>query len=365
VRCLHRFLGLDDRFVGLNDGDAPPTSASGRIIDRRPPPKQGNAMRPDNEFNSQSPDRRIDRVLPPLSALRAFEAAARHRNFTMAAQELNVTPSAVSHQMRQLERWLGVALFFRKSRPLRLTDAGQAYFEGVGASFDALAQLTRAIATARRPTALTVSTMDSFAAAWLVPRLPRFRAEHPKIDVRVSTCDRFVDFAREDVDLAIRYGDGGWTGCFRELLFEDILLPVCSPALAQGPPPLLNPADLRRHTLLHDAASFGWVDWLAQEGVARLLDPQRGMSFSHTYLMLQAAIGGQGVGLASAPLVQDAISEGLLAVPPLTPGRGKGAYYLVMPEEAVDQPKTAAFLTWLRAERDRQPAHPVKTPTRR
>lgn len=310
----------------------------------------------DNERNSHSADRRIDRVLPPLSALRAFEAAARHRNFTLAAQELNVTPSAVSHQMRQLERWLGIGLFFRKSRPLRLTDAGQAYFEGVGASFDALSQLTRDVVARKRPTTLTVSTMDSFAAAWLVPRLPRFRAAQPDIDVRVSTCDRFVDFAREDVDVAIRYGVGDWPGCTRELLFEDTLVPVCAPSVADGPPPLRRPADLHRHTLLHDAASFGWAEWLAQENLTGLLDPTRGLSFSHTYLMLQAALGGQGVGLVSLPLVQDAIDEGLLVVPPLSPGRGKGAYHLVMPQEATSQPKIAAFHAWLRAERDAQSA---------
>jgi LysR family glycine cleavage system transcriptional activator len=320
-------------------------------------------MCPDFESHSQSTDRRIDRVLPPLSALRAFEAAARHRNFTLAAQELNVTPSAVSHQMRQLERWLGVGLFVRKSRPLRLTDAGRAYFDGVGASFDELSRLTRAIVAAQRPTTLTVSTMDSFASAWLVPRLPRFRARHPEIDVRVSTCDRFVDFGREDVDLAIRYGDGAWPGSFCELLFEDTLLPVCSPAIAHGPQPLRSAADLRHHTLLHDAASFGWADWLAQEAAANLVDCSRGLSFSHTYLMLQAAIGGQGVGLASAPLVQDALVEGLLVVPPLTPGKGKGAYYLVVPEAALNEPKATAFLAWLRSERDRQtPGAPADAP---
>jgi LysR family transcriptional regulator, glycine cleavage system transcriptional activator len=204
------------------------------------------------------------RQLPPLSALRAFEAAARHGSFVRAAAELNVTPSAISHQLRCLEARLDIRLFHRGAKPPKLTEPGRAYFRSVERAFDLLALATDETIAAGERSFLTVATMDSFAATWLVPRLHRFRQAHPALEVRMLLDDRMVDFAQDTVDVAIRYGRGRWPGTEAELLFEDEVFPVCCPALMTGRNPLAEPENLGFHTLLHDSTRIGWARWLEE-----------------------------------------------------------------------------------------------------
>ena len=190
--------------------------------------------------------------LPSLDALRVFEAAARNLSFTQAADELHVTQAAVSQRIRSLEESLGVPLFRRLNRALLLSDDGQALYQPVR---DALDQMMGAVESLRAGDAtgvLTVTTMDSFAATWLVPRLKRFRDAHPEIDVRISTSDTLLDLTREDMDMGVRYGRADWPQLDVVRLMTEEVFPVCGPALLERGPPLEKPADLARHTLLHD-----------------------------------------------------------------------------------------------------------------
>lgn len=289
------------------------------------------------------------RRLPPLNALRAFEAAARHLHVTRAAEELNVTQAAVSHQVRALEDWLGVRLFQRAGRGLRLTEAGATYLVVLRDAFDRIAAATAALTRGRGPDRLTVSSTDSFAAIWLVPRLRRFRAAHPDIEVRVMPSDEMVDFDRDDVDIAVRYGRGVWPGVKSRLLFAEELFPVCSPALVDGPHPLRVPDDIRHHVLLHDVLAIDWDVWLKAAGVTGV-DSTRGPFFSHSHLALQAARSGEGIALGNRHLVEPDLAAGTLVKPFELSLETGYAYYAVAPEATWDTPKVAAFRDWLAAE---------------
>ncbi|MFQ5955784.1 MAG: transcriptional regulator GcvA [Kiloniellales bacterium] len=295
------------------------------------------------------------RRLPPLNALRAFEAAARHLSFTRAAQELNVTQAAVSHQVKALEARLGIALFRRLNRALMLTEAGQAYLPAVRDAFDAIAEATRHLEAHRTGGVLTVTTLISFAAKWLVPRLGRFRAGHPDLDVRLTTSDQLVDFSRDDVDLGIRYGRGQYPGLHAVRFLTEDIFPVCSPALLAGDSPLASPADLRHHTLLHDDMREDWRMWLLAAGVDGL-DPTRGPAFSHSNLVIQAAVEGQGVTLGRGALVAEDLAAGRLVKPFAISLPAEFAYYIVAPEATAGQPKIVAFRDWLLEEARRDAA---------
>jgi LysR family glycine cleavage system transcriptional activator len=294
------------------------------------------------------------RNLPPLNSLRAFEAAARHLSFTKAAEELHVTPAAISHQIKALEELLGVPLFRRLTRALRLTQAGQAALPPLRDGFDKLADAVDLLRAHEESGAITVSLDPSFAAKWLVPRLDRFRAVHPDLDVRLDATEKLVDFQRDNVDLAIRYGGGNYPGLEAERLLSEEIFPVCSPKLLKGPEPLAQPGDLRRHTLIHlewdseDVTAPNWRMWLLAAGIHDI-DFTRGPVFSMTSLALQAAIEGQGVALASSFLVADDLAAGRLVAPfdlsvcdPLD-----FAYHIVVPKRTADLPKVVAFKTWL------------------
>ncbi len=286
--------------------------------------------------------------LPPLKAIQYFEAAARHLSLTRASAELNVTHSAVSHQVKALEEWLGVRLFKRVNRAVVLTDAGQAYVRPVRQAFERLGEASRLLRARETGGALTVSVMPSFAAKWLVPRLSRFRALHPDIDVRISASPTLVNFDREDVDVAIRYGRGHWPGLRTDLLLQEALYPVCSPKLLEGPLPLRAPEDLRHHPLLQDSdwnIDF-WQIWLDKAGVGTM-SQLPGMSFNYSNLMLQAAIDGLGVALTHAALAEDDLAAGRLVKPFAIEIRTDYSYYLVAPESAADRPKVEAFRHWL------------------
>lgn len=286
--------------------------------------------------------------LPPLNAVRYFEAAARHLSFTKAAQELHVTHSAISHQIKALEEWLGLPLFRRLNRTIVLTEAGQAYVRPVREALEKLGDATRALRVRDQAGALTVSTMSSFAAKWLVPRLGGFRRLHPEIDVRISTTARLVDFAREDVDVAVRVGRGNWPGLRIDRLMRENLFPVCSPKLLRGSPPLKQPADLLRQSLLHDFdwSEDLWARWLKIAGIdAGNLKPA--LTFNQSDLMIQAAIDGLGVALTQEALVRDDLASGRLVKPFDIDMPSDWAYYVVAPEAAADRPKVAAFRDWL------------------
>jgi len=294
------------------------------------------------------------RNLPPLNSLRAFEAAARHLSFTKAAEELHVTPAAISHQIKALEEQLGVPLFRRLTRALRLTQAGQAALPPMRDGFDKLADAVDLLRAHEDSGAVTVSLDPSFAAKWLVPRLDRFRAAHPELDVRLDATDKLADFERDNVDLAIRYGSGNYPGLVVERLLSEEIFPVCSPKLLAGPVPLAQPGDLRNHTLIHlewnteTVTAPNWRMWLLAAGIHDV-DFTRGPVFSMTTLALQAAIEGLGVALASSFLVADDLAAGRLVMPfdlsvcdPLD-----FAYHVVVPKRTADLPKVAAFKTWL------------------
>jgi LysR family glycine cleavage system transcriptional activator len=301
------------------------------------------------------------RKLPPLNALRAFEAAARHLSFTRAANELNVTQAAISHQVKALEARLGVVLFRRLNRALSLTAAGEGYLPAVRDAFDAIAAATDRLYADEAGGRLTVTTIHSFAGAWLLPRLLQFHVVHPEIDVLLDAADEVVDLARGQVDLAIRYGNGNWPGLRAEQWMTEDIFPVCSPDLVGGPVPLRTPADLRHQTLLHDDMRVNWRVWLDAAGVEGV-DAETGPGFTDSRLVLQAAIGGHGVALARSLLVADDLAAGRLVRPFEVALPAGYAYYIVTAPEDWDRPKVRAFREWLEAEKAGvAPAAPAAT----
>jgi len=293
----------------------------------------------------------MTRPLPPLNALRAFESAARHLSFTKAAVELNVTPAAVGHQVKALEELLEVPLFRRLTRALRLTDAGQAALPTISLGFDKLAQGVEQMRAHCESGVLTISVSPSFGAMWLVPRLERFRIRHPDIEIRLDGTDRLVDVARDEVDVALRYGPGGYDGVQVDWLFKQVNTPVCSPALLRGKHPLRQPEDLRHHTLLHvewKEAEATWRMWLLAAGLHDIV-PTRGPRFTMESMAVQAALDGHGVALIGDILVADHLAAGRL-VRPFDPSLStplKFSYYLLSAKDSAAQPKVAAFRDWL------------------
>jgi LysR family glycine cleavage system transcriptional activator len=286
--------------------------------------------------------------LPSLNGLRAFEAAARHLSFTRAAAELNVTQTAISHQIRRLEQQLGLRLFIRGRRGLVLTREAQQYLPAVRAAFADLRLATDRLLRADRKAVLTVSCLPSLAAKWLVPRLASFQEAHPDLEVRIATATRLVDFRREEVDLAIRYGRGIWPGLRADRLMAENVFPVCSPALLTGERPLQQPADLARHTLLHvNLYRDEWLLWLTAAGLPTQLATRPGLTFDLGLMALQAAIDGLGVALGRTPFVEADIAAGRLVVPFDRVLPSAAGFYVVTPEQTADTPKIAQFRDWL------------------
>jgi LysR family glycine cleavage system transcriptional activator len=290
------------------------------------------------------------RRLPPLNTLRVFESGARRLSFTRAAEELHVTQAAVSHQIKALEDWLGTPLFLRLNRGLKLTPAAERYLRDVTAALDLISTATSQLMRPDDRRILSVATLDSFASMWLLPRLKDFRLQHPDIDLRIWSVDREVDvFERGDVDLEIRYGDGNWPELSAIKLLDEEIFPVCSPAVAAGPPRLLSPADLKDQTLLHDIMVTDWNAWLDAAEVADI-DSERGPGFNHSSLVIQAAIDGQGVALGRSVLVADALARGQLVRPFAVSIPCAYSYYLVGTEPLTEDPVAAAFGAWIRAQ---------------
>jgi LysR family glycine cleavage system transcriptional activator len=303
------------------------------------------------------------RRLPPLNALRAFEASARHLSFPKAADELAVTPAAVSHQVKALEDLLGVTLFRRTKRALLLTDEAQAVLPGIRDGFERLLAAVEQLGAVGKTGVLTVSLAPSFAVKWLLPRLDRFQAAHPEIDVRVAASMELVDFSVGDVDIAIRDGAGAYHDLIVERLVSDTVYPVCSPDLLKGPHALTSPDRLRHHVLLHDDSPDedetcpNWQMWLKAAGVAGI-DAARGPRFNQSSLVLEAAILGRGVALAKSTLADADVAAGRLVRPFDVSVPVNFAYYVVYPETKAALPKVRLFHDWLRreAEADRAKA---------
>jgi LysR family glycine cleavage system transcriptional activator len=309
-------------------------------------------------------------TLPPFNALRAFEAAARHLSFSRAAAELNVTPSALSHQVKGLEDFLGLQLFHRRPRGIELTDAGRLLFPGLAAGFAQIRQAVAGLAQLSQDRVLVVSAPPGFTAKWLAPRLYRFLKANPEIDARITASLQMVDFAAAGVDAAIRNlstSRPADPAHYLERLADARLLPVCSPRLLEQVDGLRDPGDLVRTTLIHDDSLVGradlpdWSDWLAAAGVTGV-DVKRGLRFDSADHALEATVEGAGVLLAHKLLAHDDLKTGRLVAPfdlELPTGR---AFYFVCPKGNESRPKVRAFHDWLIDEFKRlEPMEPRST----
>ena len=304
-----------------------------------------------------------NRRLPPLNAVRAFEAAARTGGFQVAGAELNVSANAVGRLVKVLEDLLGVTLFKRLSRGVVLTEAGARYLARVEALLDELAEATADLERSDAKTILTVSAGPSIIARWLIPRLGRLVERHD-IDVRVVASPSVIDFAHDEVDVAIRHGCGTYEGLRSDLLLREEFFPVCSPSLLARGPRLREPADLSQHVLLHQQNApwidrhahtydpFGWADWLAAIGITGIIG-QRDLYFSFSHMVLQAAAEGLGIALANSAYLADDLASGRL-IRPFGDLRVRGArgFFIVCPQAAADCKKVAAFRNWALAEAD-------------
>ena len=288
--------------------------------------------------------------LPSLAALRVFEAAARHLSFTNAAAELCVTTSAVSRQIRALEDELGRPLFERHPRGLALTKDGAVYLAQVAEALRRLDDASAAFRGAGARRTLRLSVLASFAGNWLVPRLPAFERAHPDVDVAMEATTRYADFARDPVDLAIRFGTGPWDGVESEPLFPLEFYPVCRPELVDGDPPLRTPADLARHTWLEEVhVPQAWPLWLVAAGVAGI-EPVRRHTYDHAQLMIDAAMAGQGVALTSDVIAERQLRERRLVKPFAITATAPWTYHLVMRPDGRADPAIAAFRDWILGE---------------
>ena len=288
------------------------------------------------------------RRLPPLNALKAFEAAARSESLTRAAEELCVTQGAVSQQVKALEATLGIMLFTRERRRLVITEAGREYLAVVRDALDRIAVGTDRLLQRQTSGVLTLSTSPDFAAKWLVPRLGRIAETQPDIDLRVSATMHHADFAREDVDLAVRHGDGNWPGLDVARLCTEQLSPVCSPKLVSGRQRIRKATDVLRFPLLRLEDSKTWSRWFDAAGIS---DPvPRGPVLNRASMLIDAAVDGQGVALARTALAAFDLIGGRLVRPVDVSLRMSKTYWIVCPKATSALPKIAAFRAWLLAE---------------
>lgn len=291
------------------------------------------------------------RRLPPLSALRAFEAAARRLSFKRAADELNVTATAISHQIRLLEEWLGVRLFERETRKVDLTASGRLLFPAIRDGLDGFERAVQLVQRQRAANIATLSSTVAFVAKRLAPRAGSFRAAHPDWTLRLDASNAVVDLD-SDADVAIRYGGGHYPGLTVEPLFQDRFAPVCSPHLR-----LSSLKDLRHAPLIHfewgagvrqDPRAAVWGHWLERAGAGDI-DVSAGLSFTDEIHAIQATVAGQGVGLLSLTLVAEELASGVL-VQPFELSLESFRYDLVYSPRAAERPATRLVREWVRAE---------------
>jgi len=287
--------------------------------------------------------------LPALNNLKAFEAAARHESFTRAAEELCVTQGAVSQQVKALETGLGIKLFNRERQRLIITEAGRDYLTIVRDALDRIAVGTERLLQRQNAGVLTVSTSPDFAAKWLVHRLGHFAEAHSEIDLRVSATLHHVDFAREEVDMAVRHGDGNWPGLDPVQLSAEYLFAICSPKLLSGRRKLDKPADILKFPLIHLDNRTDWTKWLRAVGVDEG-DVTHGPVLNRASMVIDAAINGQGVALARTTLAAWDLINGRLVRPfpdslPLSK-----TYWIISPKATSSLPKIVTFRSWLLVE---------------
>jgi LysR family glycine cleavage system transcriptional activator len=291
-------------------------------------------------------------LLPPLNSLRAFESAGRLLSFSKSADELNVTPGAISQQIRGLEDFLEIKLFKRRNRSIILTDSGQIFLPLLSDGFSSITEAVDAVRRSQKDGPLTISAAPSFTAKWLIPRLCKFQALHSEIDVRIDATSRLVDFVREDIDIGIRFGTGEFEGLDSIYLFSFDLIVVCSPNLMHEGKGLHDLDDIRHHTLLLsddsdlDPSWPDWAMWLATAGVEGV-DPTRGIYFSQGEMVIEAAIAGQGVALVASVMAADAIESGLLVQPFETRLPVRLSFHLITTMQKSRDPKICAFRQWV------------------
>jgi len=289
------------------------------------------------------------RRLPPLNALRAFESAARSESFTRAAEELCVTQAAVSQQVKALEATLGIKLFNRERQRLVITSAGREYLAVIRDALDRIAVGTERVVQRQSSGKLTVSTSPDFAAKWLVYRLSRFAEAYPGIELRVFATMQHVDFVREEIDLAVRHGDGTWVGLDAARLCSERLFPVCSSKLVSGRNRLVKPSDIIRFPILHLEDSKAWSRWFDAAGVTDA-DVSHGPVFNRASMLIDAAVDGQGVALARTTLAAWDLINGRLVRPFAISLRVSNAYWIVCPKATTTLPKIVTVRDWLLAE---------------
>jgi LysR family glycine cleavage system transcriptional activator len=286
------------------------------------------------------------RHLPSLAALRAFEAAARFESFKQAAEELHVTPTAVSHQIKLLERDLNKRLFLRRVRQVRLTEAGRVLQAGLTEAFDRIATATAQCRRLTERATVTVGLGPILASKWLSPRLSRFWQRYPDIDLRLHHSPLAVDFRDSDIDLLIAWGEGDWRGVEVEELLRIRVTPVVSPRLLAASGTLDDPTDLARFPLIHQRDQVAWQDWFAAAGLAPQ-EARRGVVIEDAHVVLQAAMAGQGVALGTLPFIDDELAAGRLLRPFALAVEPQRAYYLVYPKAALAIAGCRSLRDWL------------------
>ena len=290
----------------------------------------------------------MNRRLPPLNALRAFEAAARCGSFSAAAEQLHVTHGAISRQIKQLEEWLGLALFDRVGKRVLLTDNGRQYLPVLQTAFDSIATATERL-TQGRTRQLRINATPTLAMHWLLPRLTRFQLRHPGVELRLATSDTIIHDQHADFDIAIRRGHDHWHGFVSHLFLTEHEQPLLSPALLASKP-LATVADLAQHTLLHsETRPVSWERWLAAAG-SPALQAAAHQHFDHYYLALQAAVDGLGVALSAQPVTDALIASGKLVAPLDGPRVKARGYSWVLPLTLAEDPLCADFCAWLEEE---------------
>ena len=291
--------------------------------------------------------------LPPVRALVAFEAAARNLNFTRAAEELVVTRVAVSRQVKRLEQYLGVPLFVREPRRLRLTEAGQRLYRVVNLGFHQIMEVTRELTRESTSNIITLTTTPGFSIYWLMPRIGTFRRAHPELDFRISTETDLADLARGGIDLAVRYGSGDWPATESRLIGYQEVVPTCSPGYFRRRAPLRRPHELLNENLLHFDAAYDrgstWAKWFLDHDVA-YRDEHRQSRFTDFVNLVQALLDGQGIALVGPPILQQFYDNGML-IPALdVPSVSLKGYYLVWPTRSPVSAATRKFMDWVDAE---------------
>ncbi|MBY4676950.1 transcriptional regulator GcvA [Marinobacterium sp. CAU 1594] len=296
------------------------------------------------------------RQLPPLNALRCFEAAARKGSFNQAAEELYVTPSAVSHQIKTLEEFLGLKLFRRERRKAMLTAAGEKYLSSIQHALDEIDSATRRLITAPNISVVNLAVAAAFLTRWLVPRLGQFQAQHPDVELRLSASVGQIDFQQSDTDMAIYLGHGEWDDVETHFLRSTTIVPVCSPRLLEGDKPLETLQDLKRHTLIHVASRASeWPQIMAQTGITDI-GSAKSLTFSNTSLALGAAMEGLGIALSDIGLVERELQYGQLVIPFDLQLNTRKAFYLVYQKNRPLTYSMEAFRDWILAEMETQQA---------